>query len=391
MMRILFLAPAPPSDRRGGGALRMLHIVRFLADRFEVDLLTPAIEGMEDTVRLLRGHCTEIECVPTTSRSLLSRVTEVGPYWKDPGVENAIHRRLRRHSYGAVHVEKPAMLPYLPSDLQVPAILDTWAYGLTGPIRSLRYESGGLTRARNLIRLVRFGLFDAFRWPHTYCIVVVSEEDRRRCQRARPGCRLLVVPNGVDCAAVTPKAIGSSHDPVLLFTGDMSFEPNVDAALVLISQIIPQILRANPAAQLHLVGRDPDPRLRQAADDGIIVTGQVPDMLPYLHKARIYVAPLKTGAGTRTKLLEAMAAGLPIVTTTTGLEGIDAVPGRDVMIADEAEDMVAAIRTLLGDPGECRRLGQAARRLVVEQYDWKRCLAPLEELYRPLLDQRAIA
>lgn len=119
--------------------------------------------------------------------------------------------------------------------------------------------------------------------------------------------------------------------------------------------------------------------------------GDVPDMVPHLHAAAVYVAPHFTGAGTRTKLLEAMAAGLPIVTTTIGLEGIEAVPGRDIVVADDADAMIAAVCRLLDDPSERRRLGTAARRLVETQYDWPRCLAPLDSLYRQLLGQKVAA
>lgn len=112
-------------------------------------------------------------------------------------------------------------------------------------------------------------------------------------------------------------------------------------------------------------------------------------MTPYLQSARVYVAPHFTGAGTRTKFLEAMAAGLPILTTRVGIEGIEATHEREVLIADDPVEMVKAIVRLLADPSTGRRLGAAARRLAEERYDWARCLAPLETLYAGLLPPKA--
>jgi glycosyltransferase involved in cell wall biosynthesis len=173
----------------------------------------------------------------------------------------------------------------------------------------------------------------------------------------------------------------------------MSFAPNVDAALFLACRIFPEIRRVHPNAELCLVGRNPDLRLQRltGSSSGITVTGAVEDMVPYLHAATVYVAPHFTGAGTRTKLLEAMAAGLAIVTTGIGIEGIEASPDREVVIANDLPSLVAAVLRLLGNPQERFRLGTAARRLMEERYDWPRCLAPLESLYAGLLSKKVVS
>jgi len=389
MSRLLFLAPAPPSPTGGGGSLRMFHILRFLAERFAVDLVAPALDGMDDAVRLLRGHCADMEFVPASPGALRRRLLRLGPYEKDPALADSVWRRLASGAYAAVHVEKPAMLPYLPAGTSVPIILDTFAYGLTGGVRALRNEPGLIVRARNLLRLIRSAAFDAFCWPATHCILVVSEVDRQRCLRKRPRQRVLVVPNGVDCGAVRPALSRNAGRAVLVFTGDMAFDPNVQAACTLASHVFPAVRRLYPDAEFRLVGRNPSPRVLALRGPGITITGEVPDMLPHLHAALVYVAPLMTGAGTRTKLLEAMAAGLPIVTTRVGIEGIDAIDGHQVLLADPPGAFTAAVLRLLADPAERRRLGAAARRLMEERYDWARCLAPLEALYAELLPPKA--
>ncbi len=369
----------------------MLHMVRFLAERFEVDLVAPAIDGVEETERLLKGVCADMEFVPPAPTSWLRRAGQLGPYGTDLALQEAVHRRLASKQYGAAQLEKPAMIPYLPIDTRVPIVLDVWAYGLAGPLRALRHGTGVLRRARTFIQLCRYGLFDMFCWPKTACVLVVSEEDRVRCERSRPGRRVLVIPNGVDCAAVRPNWSDRRGSPIVLFTGDLGFEPNIDAARYLAAQVFPAVKRHRPDTQLRLVGRNPGARVRELAGERVIVIGDVPDMVLHLHAATVYAAPHFTGAGTRTKLLEAMAAGLPIVTTTIGLQGIEAVPGRDIIVADDADAMIAAVCGLLDDSSERRRLGMAARRLVEARYDWPRCLAPLDPLYRRLLESKATA
>jgi len=369
----------------------MLHLLRFLSRHFEVDLVAPALDGVEEATRLLQGVCSEMEFVPVEGPGFLDRLTRVGPYVKDRALATVVEKRLGSGRYGAVQLEKPAMIPYIPSGAAIPLILDVWAYGLEGPLRALKYGTGGVSRPRQLLRLVKFGLFDKFCWPETHCLLVVSDEDRARCERARPTQRVLVVPNGVDCQAIVPKRDYGMTKPLLLFSGDMGFEPNVDAAMVLASEILPVVKRDYPTLELRLVGRNPDPRIKKLARDGIVVTGAVPNMQPHLQEATVYVAPHFTGAGTRTKILEAMANGLPVITTPTGIEGIKAQPGRDLLVEDTTVNMIESIHTLLASQADRERFGRAARHLVEIKYDWPRCLWPLEPLYHDLLSPKAAA
>ena len=119
------------------------------------------------------------------------------------------------------------------------------------------------------MRLMRYGFFDRYCWPEIHCLLVVSEQDRARCERARPTQRVLVVPNGVDCAVVLPKHDYQTSRPVILFSGDMSFEPNIEAALFLATEVFPIVRREVPEAELRLVGRKPDPRITALAGNGV--------------------------------------------------------------------------------------------------------------------------
>lgn len=387
-MRVLYLAPAPPAPTTGGGSLRMFHMVRYLGARVELDLLAPAGAGAEEAERLCKPFCHDLEFVPPSPAPWPRRSLRLGPYETNPALLAAVSRRLSSGPYGAIQVEKPAMLPYVPRRATVPVVLDIWAYGLLGPLRALRHQRGFLPRLRTLVQLGRFACFDAFSWPSTACLLLVSEIDRRRCARRRPHRRTLVVPNGVDCHAFRPPGIRPAGAPVVLFSGDMSFAPNVDAAVLLATRIFPAIRRRHPTAELRLAGRHPGAAVRRLDGPGVTVTGEVADMTDELHRATVYLAPHFTGAGTRTKILEAMASGLPIVTTTTGLEGIEARPGREVLVADDVQGLATSAITLLEDEQRRAELGDAARRLAEERFDWAHCLAPLGRLYEELASTR---
>jgi glycosyltransferase involved in cell wall biosynthesis len=176
-----------------------------------------------------------------------------------------------------------------------------------------------------------------------------------------------VVPNGViarDYSGVT----AAPQPDTLIFTGALRYRPNYDAMRWFIAEVWPQVRRVRPMARLFITGDHAGLALPDA--DGIECTGFVDDIRPLLSSARLAVAPIFAGGGTRLKILEAMAAGTPVVATAKGAEGIDAASGEELLLADDAVSFAAQVVALLGDEGLRARLSQAARRLVAERYDW---------------------
>lgn len=191
------------------------------------------------------------------------------------------------------------------------------------------------------------------------------------------------VPNGVDFAYFDPSlpwpAPFDTKRANYVFTGTMDYPPNVDAVLWFASEVLPLIRLARPDAMLHIVGRAPSAAVaRLAAPGSIIVTGSVADVRPYLAHASAAVAPLRIARGIQNKVLEAMAMARPVVVSTAGLEGIDADPGREVLLADTAEDFAdACLRTLYP---EAAAIGRAARVRVVAEYGWEQRMAGFDPL-----------
>jgi polysaccharide biosynthesis protein PslH len=187
------------------------------------------------------------------------------------------------------------------------------------------------------------------------------------------------VPTGVDTAYFA-RAATAPRPHHLVFTGSMDWLPNEDGMLYFVREILPLIRHEEPSATLSIVGRAPTPAVtRLGAEYGIEVTGRVGDVRPHMAAGSVYVVPLRIGGGTRLKIFEAMAMGLPVVSTTVGAEGLPVAPGVHVLVADDAAGFAAAVVGLLRDFAERTRIGEAGRQLVAERYDWSAVFGHLEQ------------
>jgi glycosyltransferase involved in cell wall biosynthesis len=205
-------------------------------------------------------------------------------------------------------------------------------------------------------------------------VVVVSEQERAKLTSAARS--VLVCPNGRDPSSVLPDAPGAT----VAFVATMGWAPNIDAARWLAREIWPEVQSRIPGAQLLLVGKDPAAAVRAIASDNVQVTGTVADVTPYLARSRVVVAPLRSGGGSRLKVLEALDSGRPVVATSIGCEGLEDLVGRGVIVADSAVGLAEAIVGLLDDPVRASALGRTGHEAVVADHTWDAALAPLLEV-----------
>jgi glycosyltransferase involved in cell wall biosynthesis len=210
--------------------------------------------------------------------------------------------------------------------------------------------------------------------------IAVSEEDRHRLASLAPGARISPIPTGVDTSYFVPD--GTAQQPArLVFTGSMDWHPNEDGVLYFIDAILPRIRSEVPETSFAVVGRNPSDRLREACGrNGVLITGTVDDVRPFVREAAVYVVPLRAGGGTRLKIFEALSLGKAVVSTTVGAEGLALVSGRDGVIADGPADFARAVVSLLRDSKQREALGAAGRRLVEDRYTWTHVAHEFETL-----------
>jgi glycosyltransferase involved in cell wall biosynthesis len=221
--------------------------------------------------------------------------------------------------------------------------------------------------------------------PQYDLLVAMSEEDAR-VARTVIGVPAVSVPNGVDTRvllhAPPPPRVAPA---VLLYTGTMTYPPNAEGLHWLLDEIWPRIRAAVPEAHLVVVGKDPPADARAVAADGVTLAGWVPDVAPYFAQASAILVPIRSGAGTRLKVLDGLASGRPVVSTRAGAEGIPLRNGEQALLADDPAEFAAAAARVLRDRPLAERLGMAGRRLAEEEYDWHALGGRLEAALRRLI------
>jgi polysaccharide biosynthesis protein PslH len=229
----------------------------------------------------------------------------------------------------------------------------------------------GLRKRLLRAEVVRVRRFEASEYRRFSDVVVVTEADRAALLEVDSSLNVTVIPNGVDVEFFAPDAETRVDPQRIVFTGVMSYAPNVLAAEFLAREIFPRVCAAWPEARLAIVGRSPTPRVRALADlPGVEVTGEVPDIRPWLSESRVYACPMTSGTGIKNKLLEAMACGLPCVVTPLALQGLDVAAGTQVLVGRNAEEIAQEIGRVLGDDDLAARLGSKSREYVCSEHDW---------------------
>jgi glycosyltransferase involved in cell wall biosynthesis len=212
--------------------------------------------------------------------------------------------------------------------------------------------------------------------------VAVSEADARLARSQFQAPRVAVVDNGVDTAYFRPTpTLRNPKD--LLFLGSLDWRPNLDAVRLLLDELFPRIRAQEPAARLFLVGRNPPDWLAAAvrASAGVELAANVADVRPYLAACGLMVVPLRIGGGSRLKILEALAAELPVVSTRVGAEGLHLESGKHLLIVNQPDDMVAAVLQEMRHPDRACALARAGGRRVRERYDWDSLADQLEQVW----------
>jgi hypothetical protein len=378
-MHILCLTSRLPYPPNRGDRLRAFHFIEHLSAEHDLTLISfIADESEREHVASLREYCDHVHVqLMRRGRSLMSVAANVwrpqplqALYYRSAEMHRLVDEVVAAHRFDAAYVHLFRMAPYAAQHHNLYRIVD-----LTDVIseeigHSLAYRAP-LSRLVYRIerpRIQRFERWVAETFEETW---LISEADREALAVDCPGANIRVVTNGVDTAHFFPT--GECTEPnSLIFVGHMRVAHNVDAARHLAQDILPLVRRQVPSVTLTIVGADPAPVVERLGErPGVTVTGFVPDLNAALNHAAVFVAPLRFAAGVQNKVLEAMAAARPVVTTTLVNDGLRAEPGRHVLIADDPQAIAKSIVALLQDEALRKEIGEAGLEFVRGKYTWR--------------------
>jgi glycosyltransferase involved in cell wall biosynthesis len=374
-MRILFLSnwyPYPPSN---GSKLRIFNLLRGLAREHHVTLLTFTDNQPAPPPPELASLCERVETFsrrpyrpssPYALAGLLSSTPRSLRSTHDPQVAAGIERELKRERYDLVIASQWAMAAYAASIRQTPALLEEAELGVAvtaaerarTPIHRLRHTLT-LWKLRPYVRHV-LGRFAA--------CTVVSETEAALLRRFAPEYRAVaVIPNCVDVSSYSSVQATPEMD-TLIYSGALSYSANYDAVSWFVQEILPLVRARRPTVRMRVTGDSGGRTLPRT--EGLELTGLLSDVRPLIAASWASLAPLRVGGGTRLKILESMALRTPVVTTSKGAEGINAEPGRHLLVADTTAGFAEALIHLLGDPPLRQAIADAGHALVATRYDW---------------------
>ena len=389
-MKTLFVTLGSPCPPERGARVRDFQLIRRIAATGETALLALVEdEPAERATAGMRDVCTRVDAVVLRAGDPWTpRAPRPWPLAGRPFLSLAAVSRLRElvdaRDPDVVQIEHSLLAPYvsaLDPAGRARTVLSMHNVGfrqyatMSRTAASLRERWGFALKAALLARMERRLL------PRFDAVVVVSEEERRLLRGIAPGIDPAIVPNGIDttaCRLLEPDPRGG-----LLFVGNLSYRPNVDAIVHFCAETLPILHRSHPELDVTITGPEPPEEVRRLGRlPHVEVTGRVDDLEPIYRRARLCIAPLRAGGGTRLKILEAMAYGRPVVSTRFGCEGLDVENGREVLLADRPEDFARAIVGALDNPVLCEGLRTRARALVERNYDWQQSAERLQTLHR---------
>lgn len=389
-MKVLYIAPVFPWPLRTGGKIRTFNLIRSLSRKVEIHLRAVRDdEYSADGEREVGRYCASVRAFDRTRPGPVQRVSrpKLERWFHSPGLRAGVAQALSREHYDLVHLDELIVARCMPPNPSVPVVqhhqkLETVLYDrLT--------NDNGPQRHFDLWKLRRLEREAALR---TRYHVVCGEQDADILEQRYEGLDFAVVPSGID-----PHYFRPSDPPIprrlerLLFVGTLSYGPNVDALRHFVRGPLQEIRRLHPNVQLLVVGGSPTPEILRLHGNGIKVIGGVVDVRPYLEGCSMLVVPLRIGGGTRLKIVEALAMGCPVVSTSVGAEGLGLKHREHLHLCDDDPSTVASISEILSNPEHAKELAAKGNAYVLEHFNWDVLADRLLDYWKTVIEREAQA
>jgi sugar transferase (PEP-CTERM/EpsH1 system associated) len=384
-MKILFLVSRVPFELDKGDKLRAFHQLKYLSRHHEVILFALSDEPVPAGAQAaLAAICEEVIICPVSRTEALWNMTKGIPrswplqvaYFYNKKAQQQLDELVNRHQPNHIFCQLVRMAPYVRQYPHIPMTLDYMDAFSKGLER--RMQTASIFRKPFFyLEYKRLLRYEARLFPLFQHKVIISEQDRFYIRHPQKYA-ITVVPNGVDAIHFSP--VPTEKVFHLLFAGNLSYPPNIEACRYLVRKVLPLVLPHYPQLRVLLAGKTPAAAVTALAGDQVEIRVNLADMREAYSAARIFVAPLFLGSGLQNKILEAMAMGIPCITTGQVNKALGAKKGEQLLLAESAQGFAAHILYLLHHPQEASRMAAQAQVLVEKQYNWDHINARLENL-----------
>lgn len=388
--------------------LPFYHFIKYLSlSGHKITLLTFNSNPHEnkELINILDGYCT-IDVVETEkSKSIYHQITHTTcnifernnisqklndktfpnllDYYYDPEMQKKVTSYTSTGEFNIIYSAR-TMANYI-QNVQIPKVVQpfdaTYEWN-----RQMFINSNGILKFVYYIMYKMAKNYESNNYKKFDACIFVTEKDKELINSLSPEVNCVVIPNGVDTEYFKPINVIEDF-PSLVYVSDMSGQTTVTNVTFFYDKIYPYIQKEVPKTKIYLVGRNPRKEISDlASNNNIIVTGTVEDVRPYIAKSSIFIAPMTAGTGIKNKVLEAMAMGKAVVTTTIGAQGISGVSGKEFLVTDDPNKFANFVVQLLNDNILREQLGKNARLLIEESYSWENCEKKLNDLFNSLVN-----
>ena len=390
----LWIVPTFPYPPKSGGDIRVYYLLKHLSSLLDISIVTWSWGEPKSTdLQALTNETgiREIHYVTSKKKGIFSKIFWYGaPHGMNYFAESNMGAKLEElrcgRAYDFVQAEFLYTLQYAKHISNSPVFLTEHN------VEYVKYKRWYGPAERPLLyhlQLAYIHKLESSLYRKTRSVFCTSSYDRHLLAGINAGHHIEVVPNGIEVEEFDQITSEVPSNKKLLFVGSMFYKPNNDAVVFFLRDVFPRVLYDWPECQFWIVGKGASGEIRNSVSNkNVVLTGPVEDVRPYLEEANAVVVPLLSGSGTRIKILEAMAAGRPVISTTIGAEGLDVRDGEEILIADTPSSFADAVRRIFSDSGFAHRIAAKAKEMVRSKYTWKGSAEIMASVYNHFMAGR---
>lgn len=386
-MKLGILLSRVPYPLEKGDKLRAYHQIKELSKNHEIYLCSIAVGKIKASdLEKIKPYCKEIKLIRLNRFSiffnllhglLFTKLPLQVAYFFKKAAKNKVQNFFLGNQVDHIFCQLIRVSEYVKEIKEIPKTLDymdALSCGMERRVSKAKFYK------RPFIKLeaLRLKRYEHFIFPSFDHKTIISEQDRELIIHANNH-DITIIRNGVDRAFFKPIKVEKKYD--LLFTGNMSYPPNIDGVSYLVEEVLPQVQLERPTIKLAIVGANPSQRVQRLASSNVEVTGWVDDIRLYYASSRLFIAPMLIGTGLQNKLLEAMAMKIPCITTPLANNALKAIQNESILIADSKESFKEQIMMLLENDKKAEEISQNGYEFISNNYDWESCSKHLEELF----------